>query len=455
MDCLELRARSLNERRVFLSVLGTCFLSVLMVCSTGFAAPSSQPASRPSKSAVKVKPQVKKTFKPQNQVTSKKNVTPKPANQSKSVGPVRRKKDRLDVAIHKTEELIRRVLWRFGRDPNNPWLLTHSLLAFGKDLKLANGQYAIDRIVSGFLKFKKVGKHDVPYFPVGTNRDRIEPHPSMHVKTFIELGVPLSRVFTVGKRKVTLAQMLKGVHQLFPYYPRDREIGHQAWRFFLLYGHRPNNNKAWVWDNAKGEKVVFLRQVFRLIKYTDKQTSFLRILKNRGVKVIPKLRLRRQHIYGESCGGFHLLQAALRWCGHPNFRKRLQPFLDAQIELMFYRLDGEVKLYTQLFKKYQKHAAYRFLILLQQLKFLGHFLETVTDLHEWGLLKPTLEQRKAIRGAVQLAVVSVMLLYRLGWYGRIPLLQKRSYQMYLDLMGDSAHTLHALRLIKKTNLYRK
>ncbi len=420
-------------------VLASFVASFVWMCSSAMvlAAPASRPASRPVQPANKAKP---------------KRGTPPAARVA--LGPVRQKKDRLDTAIYQSEDLLKRVLWKFGRDPNNPWLLAHSLLAFGKDLKLANGQLAIDRIVSGYLKFKTVGKHEVPYFPVGDNKNRIEPHPSMHVKTFLELGVPLSRKFKVGNRTVTLQELLNGVYQSFPYYPRGRKIGHQAWRFFLLYGRRPNNNKDWLWDNAKGEKVVFLRQVIRLIKYVDKQTSFLRILKNRGVKVIPKLRLRRQHIYGESCGGFHLLQAGLRWAGHPSFKKRMGSFLDAQIELMFYRLDGETKLYTQLFKKYQKHAAYRFIILLQQLKFLGHFLETVTDLHEWGLLKANREQRKAIRGAVQLTIVSVMLLYRLGWYGRIPLLQQRSYQLYLDLMGDSAHTLHALRLIKKTNLYK-
>lgn len=363
--------------------------------------------------------------------------------------------DSLDRAMFLAEKLLIDVLWKHGRDSNNPWLLAHTLLALGQDFQLPNKQSAIDRIVSGFVRFKKVGQVEYPYFPEGDATHRVEPHPSMHLKTFLELGVPLHRSFRVGQRTVTLQQILHGVYLQFPHHPEGREMGTQAWRFFLLYGQLPENNRAWAWDNAQGQRVIFLRQVFRLMKYVNQQTSFLRVLKSRGVEVIPKLSLRRQHIYGESCGGFHLLQAAFRWMQHPALKKRLTSMLEDQTELLFYRLEGETKLYTQLFKKYQQHAAYRFIILLQQLKFLGHFLETVHHMHRWGLITPSKTQRAQIRSAIKLTVVSIMLLQRLGWYERIPLLQQRSYQLYLDLLGDSAHALHALRDIRGTSLYHK
>ncbi len=419
-----------KSSRIFLSGFGLCcfFLS-----SLGVIHAQSKPTTRPT----------------QLQSLSKRA---KPVKTSAPLPKVSHN-DKIYKAILQTQQLLKRVMWKHGRDPSNPWLLAHTLLVFGKTLTLPGGQLAVDRIVSGFLKFKKMKGVEVPYFPAGSSRVRIEPHPSMHLKTFLELGIPLSRKFKVGKRTVTLQQMLDGVYKLFPSNPHGRQIGTQAWRFFLLYGRRPKNNQAWAWMNGKGEQVVFIRQVLRMMKYLDKNTSFLRIMKSRGVKVIPKLKLRRQHIYGESCGGFHLIQAAARWMSHPSLKKRLTPLLHAQIELMYYRLGGEVRLYTQLFKKYQKHAAYRFIILLQQLKFLGHFLETIADLYHWGLHTPTKKQRKQIRDAVRLTVVTVMLLSRLGWFERLEQLKARSHQLYLDLLGDSAHTTHALILIRDTGLY--
>lgn len=363
--------------------------------------------------------------------------------------------DNMEKAIFLAEKLLIDVLWQHGRDPNNPWLLAHTLLAFGKDFQLSTGQGAIDRIVTGYVRFKKVGNVEYPYFPVGDGNHRIEPHPSMHLKTFVELGIPLHRSFQVGSRTVTLQQILQGVYLQFPQQPEGRDIGTQAWRFFLLYGLLPEQNRAWAWENAQGQRVVFLRQVFRLMTYVNQQTSFLRVLKNRGVKVIPKLQLRRQHIYGESCGGFHLLQAAFMWMRHPSLQKRLASMLEEQIDLLLYRLDGETKLYAELFKKYQNHAAYRFIILLQQLKFLGHFVETANHLYRWGLWRPTAAQRIHIRNATKLTVMSIMLLHKLGWYDRIEALKKHSFQMYLDLLGDSAHALHALRDIREIGIYRK
>jgi len=140
--------------------------------------------------------------------------------------------------------------------------------------------------------------------------------------------------------------------------------------------------------------------------------------------------------------------------GHPSLRKHAKSALKTHKELIFYRMRGEVRLYLSLFKKYQKNAAYRFLILLQQLKFLGHSVETLVKLHKWGLLTPTREQRGEIRRAVRLLLVTVMLLDRLGFYKGINKLKQSTYQFYLDLVGDSAHALHALHMIKDTSLYR-
>lgn len=345
----------------------------------------------------------------------------------------------MDMQLTKIKTFLHKFLQVHGRDPKNPWLLAHSLLALGKDLKLANGQLAIDRIVSGYLRSKKVGKKTIYYFPQGTQKNRIEPHPHMHLKTFLALGVPMSRTFKVNGENVTLRQIYQSALMTLPA-KLGTDPGKYAWLLHALYGRLQPYH--WNWVNAKGELVRFFRVLFEYFKHTDKQVSFLRVMERRGVKQIPK---RGQYIYKEPCGGFHMLQSAMRWMKYPMFSKKLTPLFDAQVELIFYRFKGEMNLYVSLFKKYQKHPAYRFLILLQQLKFLGHWLETLVKLREWKLFTPSPAQRLQIRHAAKSLVLTVALLHRLGFYQRLPQLKKRVYQYYLDLLGDSAHALHALK----------
>jgi hypothetical protein len=361
--------------------------------------------------------------------------------------------DPLTLRIRETQGLLRRYLWQHARDPNNPWLIAHALLAFDKDLKMADGQFAIDRIVSGFLQFKTIGGVEIPYFQIRNGDTPIEPHPFLQVKTLLEVGVPLSREFRVGGRTVKMADLLKGVYLLHPANINEDDLGQYAWSYFLLYDHLPDN--AWSWPNAESEQVVFVRLLWRAIAFLERQTSFLHVLKDRGVEVIPKLEVSKQHIYAEPCGGLHLIQGVMRWAAHPVFRQRLQPLLNAQIDLMFYRLNGETKLYMDLYQKKQKHAGYGFIVLLQQLKFLGHLLESFGDLHKWGLFNPHPTQRRHLRHGLELLNFTIHTLDKLGWYRRIDELKTRSYQLYLDLLGDSAHALHALNMIQRSKLYRE
>lgn len=417
------------------------------------AAPTSRPTSRPVSSTPPPSTRQPTKQRPTARTTTTTTKTKKPPAarpKTASKDPKKAMKNkRLRRGLGYIRKLLKAFLHQHGRDPNNPWLLSHSLLAFGKDLKLADGTYAIDRIVSGYLRFRKVGGKDVPYFPQGNHRNRIEPHPFMHLKTFLEQGVPLTRKFKVGKRTITLQQILNGAIGTFPFNPKGKDFSPMAWRLSLLYGRTPKKD-GWLWTNYKGERINFFNIIFRAFKYANNQSNFLRILQRRGVKVIPK---RKQYIYSEPCGGFHLLQAVMQWMGHPQFKRHTKDALNEHINLIFYRISGEMKLYLSMFKRYQRNPGYRFIVLLQQLKFLGHALETITKLHNWGLFTPNAEQKRAIRSSVRMLMITVMLIDRLGFMRGIQKLKQSAYQFYLDLLGDSAHALHALTMIEKTTLF--
>ena len=440
-------------RPVFLGVVA-CFL----LSGTAQAAPATRPAPRPV---------VKKTSTPTTRpvvrsATAKKTTaqTATPAASSKKpvMSKVPVKKDAMDKVVWRTAQLLATFLYEHGRDPNNPWLLSHSLLALGRHLKLKNGKSVVDHIVSTSLKKKVVNGVKLWYFPKGTHKHRIEPHPHMHLKPLLEIDVPMNRSFKVGKETVTLRQIFNSALHQFPAAPKGREIGQLAWIMSAAYGNLAKGQ--WKWINAKNKEVNFFRQIWKSMKYLDKNTTFLRLFKNRGVKVIPKMKLRNQYVYGEPCGGFHFQQAMFRWMGFPMFKARLATLMAAQIELMFYRFDAEMRLYMKLFRRYRRNAGYRFLILLQQLKFSGHFLETVGSLRQWGLFTPDKLYKKRIRSAVKILCVTVLLIDRMKFYHksqltRLKTMNAQTYQFYLDLLGDSAHALHSLLLIRRnSSLYK-
>ncbi len=353
------------------------------------------------------------------------------------------------ASIELAEDKLKAILWRYGRDPENPWLLGHLLLAFGGDIRLPDGTSAVDKILQ-YARVKKVNGLEIPYFPVGTQFQRIEPHPYFQLKTLLEIGVPLSKKFSVDGKTFTVGDILRGALLTFPVNAPQERLGDYVWLLFTLYGHLPK--ERWHWKTATGQSVFWPRIIHRYVKFLDHQTSFLFVMKSKGVKKIPKLRIRKQYIYGEPCGGLHLVQGVMRWLTVPTFNKAYSSIIGPQIELLFYRYDGEMALYDELFKKYRDNEAYRFIILLQQLKFLGHYLETIANLYRWGLFTPTTRLAKKLRDAVQRGILVFLILQKLGWYDRVPALKKHSFQFYLDLMGDTSHLLHSLRLFRENPL---
>ncbi|MCB9639881.1 MAG: hypothetical protein H6728_11180 [Myxococcales bacterium] len=354
----------------------------------------------------------------------------------------RRTKDPLVARTKRIGGLLAASLVKHGLDPDNPWMLAHMLLAFGPNLRLADGQLAIDRIVRSSLQFHEVNGKKIPYFPKGTDTHRIEPHPFMHIKTMLYLGVPMSHVFDVNGTKVTLAELFRGLVMSFPSQIPSRELAEFAWAFDAMYGRLPKNQ--WVWENAKGEKVQFLKLLWSAMQQLEADTRFLRDLKAQGAEVIQK---KRQGVHAYSCGGLHFVQAMIHWAGFSAFRGRLQPFLRQQIDLVFFRMKGEVALYQNMLRQYGKNKTYRFLLNLQQMKFLGHSLETLMLSYRWGLWRPTKAERLLVREGLTQLLNAIEVLQQMGFYSNPEPIKQKVYQYYLDLIGDAGHAVHALRLM--------
>ena len=83
---------------------------------------------------------------------------------------------------------------------------------------------------------------------------------------------------------------------------------------------------------------------------------------------------------------------------------------------------------------------------VQRMKFLGHWLETVSKMHAMGLFAPDANQLTQIEGAAQNLVLTVDSLQKQGAFDHLPALRVKDEQMYLDIIGDSGHAVRGLEL---------
>ena len=112
---------------------------------------------------------------------------------------------------------------------------------------------------------------------------------------------------------------------------------------------------------------------------------------------------------------------------------------------MFWRLPAELKIYDDLMRRIEKDE-HLVMLLVQRLKFTGHFLETMHKMAIMGLFSPTPEQRQVMQGAADQVTLTVQGLQSQGVYDNLDTLRTSNEQLYLDIIGDSAHALRGLKL---------
>ena len=133
----------------------------------------------------------------------------------------------------------------------------------------------------------------------------------------------------------------------------------------------------------------------------------------------------------------------------------------AQVDILFWRYQSELDTYTEML---QTQPRYRTLIMMQRLKFLGHFLETTHKLVILGQLQPDAEQERIMRDASIQLIATVAVLQQTGILANIHKLVEpdtpevypgviTNEQLYLDYLGDSAHGYRGLDLALGHGIY--
>ena len=278
-----------------------------------------------------------------------------------------------------TEARLRAHCRTWASDPKNPWALAHGITLEGRGFKARDKRLAAEVIITDFLRHEGTGpSRNLRFDTYAADGTPVEPHPALQVKTFVLAGYPLSHAFRAAWGPVTLGELVKDLKRDFR--PTDATSPHGAWTLDAL-SHVLSPGDTF--PSGTGEPVRFDAVMDEALATLEHAQADLLAGMKAGQPQVPK---RKQGIYAHPCGGLHYFQAVAGWARHPGVRKAWGTRLSTQVDVLFYRLDSESR-------QYQAASAsappeYHLPLLVQQVKFYGHFLETLGRYREETGWKP-------------------------------------------------------------------
>ncbi len=309
-------------------------------------------------------------------------------------------------------------------DPLNPWALAHGLAFERRAFRARDGRLAADVIVSDFLQRDPL--HFAATTPEGTP---VEPHPHLMAKSLLLAGFPLSHVFRTPSGPVPLRAILATVSRDFR--PEGALSPQGAWMLDALAHSLPVSG---AFTPGEGPAVHIGPLMDDALALLEREEADLLAGMKAGLPQVPK---RKQGLYAHPCGGLHLVQAVLTHARHPAVRAAWGARLDTQVDLLFYRLGSEARQYDAALAA--TPPAERLPVLVQRVKFYGHWLETLGRYRDETGWKPTPAQLQSLQHAGALLDGAVRRLDASGaWRTREALKAARS-PLFLDLTGDTCH----------------
>ncbi len=329
-------------------------------------------------------------------------------------------------------------------DPKSPWALAHGMVAFGPSFAAADGRAASEVIVS-FAELTSAGDKKLWLFPEKKQGAPVEPHRFLLVKTLLESNVPLDQSFSTSTgEKVTLSRLVADLRAAARPPETDADFQHVAWQISAVAEHVRRVPAAGDQDPKLASLIeAALGRLEADQKVVEGYGGPPEKAFDEGSPLHAAKR-EKKGIYGHSCGGMHLIQAAAtalaimhREDDERRFRK--------QLGVLLFRYELERPAYAALLAR---HPEQGLLIRLQQQKFFGHLIETLTLARSLGLTATQTEGGRRIDQTIRHAAgdlidVSGQLLDG-GVYERLDAIRKDREQTYLDLIGDACHALRGL-----------
>lgn len=343
--------------------------------------------------------------------------------------------------LEKALEVLGAVVDRYGADPEDPWAIAHALLARGEQLTLPGGEEAVPYLFARYARVVTVQGRALPAFPREANGVSIEPHTDLILKNLTEIGVNPERVVKVEGQDFEVGDAWR--HSLLTTWLRTSDGGasfdspnDMPWGVQALAAWAPPGLR-WTADNGVQNDLNYLTRLMVHVLHSESEFMIQAMQAGQGFEK------RGQGIFQYTCGGAHLLQGSAfvvaRGFGGPEERAKLE----LQGKLLFYRLPREVALYQQVIAAQPQS---RLVLTAQQLKFLGHWLESVHKLLAMGLYSPDAAEQQQLVEAVDLLIGTVRSLKALGAFDNLEKIRTENRQLYLDLVGDSAHAVRGLML---------
>jgi hypothetical protein len=292
------------------------------------------------------------------------------------------------------------LLW--AADPGNPWALAHGVKTLGPSFLASDGRKAVEVIVHDFLLRNLLPDGGVgPGAPLGFIRyaadgTPIEPHTNLNTKALVaDAKMPLSTKLQASWGPVTLKQLVDSMKAGFRHSPQVPEY----WRDvgWTLGVFAVTEKPGTTWKTSEGA-TVNLDQVFDdALAELELETADLKAGMDQH---LPQVGKRKQGVYAHSCGGLHFVQGVLAWARHPAVKKRWGARIDAQVAIHFYRLESERRQYEAAYQQaLTSMPDFKLPVLVQMVKFYGHWLETTAHFRDDFGWKPNPAQLQDLNRA--------------------------------------------------------
>ena len=317
-------------------------------------------------------------------------------------------------------------------DPNVPWAMAHGLVAFGPKLKTRDGRLVVDVLIEDNLDTQDIQGRTVGFFkPANAANEPVEPHPFMVAKAMAEAGVDPDRSLRFKGGKTSLRTLAEDAMWLYSPARSERDWQNASWWMSLMAALPPEDGRVL----SRTGPVSLRRIATDAIEQLAKDQAFLNELAAAGRPDL--VQKRRQGIYRHSCGGLHYVQAAVRLAGRYG---ELLPKMRHQLQLTRFRWAAERRIYRRMMNLKPKYLP---LLLIQELKFYGHVLETMALAVRWNLIRPD----DALKAEMHLVAGDLLRTIKAlePFYQSLDNIRTATPQSYYDLIGDGCHAIRGLR----------
>ena len=334
--------------------------------------------------------------------------------------------------------LLAKVVEDHGRDPENPWAISHAMLALGPEIELTNGISAIDHVFAAYAEEVDVGGVGLVRLPRKRGSIRIEPHTDLLLKAFTESGVSPNRAVTVAGNPHTVGDLYR--HSLSRAWVDGEGLSFDSWNDtpWALQALSTWAPEGYGWT-ADGHQMTMDAFTTAVVTRLHGETQFIRD----GIASGETIEKRGQGIFSYTCGGAHLIQGA-GWAVARGFGSAAdRSSMEAEVPALFHRVGVEL---AQLDAALKQHPDYLVVLLVQRMKFLGHLLESTHKLAALGIFAPTEAERTEMSRVAAQLVATVAMLHEQHVFDNLDKIRAASEQTYLDVIGDAAHSVRGIDL---------